>query len=149
MPGRQLLSLCGESNQRRTKEREENRSGGFLLSPWISSHLSTDRGTPPGAARRATRGGKFADATGASGGCLVQCCATQFPRRGHRLIHHTTPRENKPYATIAVSPRAQPGGVPRPAEKMMDSKGRRKTARKGCPSSFGAPLPTFAVRTHA
>ena len=44
------LCVCthGESNQRRTKEKEENRSGGFLLSPWISSHLSTDRGTPPG-----------------------------------------------------------------------------------------------------
>ena len=143
MPGRQLLSLCGESNQRRTKEREENRSGGFLLSPWISSHLSTDRGTPPG---RATRGGISAVATGASGGCLVQCCATQFPRRGHRLIHHATPRTNKPHATLAASPRATPGGVPRPAGKKEDSKGGRKPAMKGFSFPFGTPLVTFVVQ---
>ena len=81
-----------------------------------------------------------------SDGCLMQCCATQFPRREHRQNQRATLRASKTYATIAVSPRASPGGVPRPAEKMMDSKGRRKTARKGCPSSFGVPLVTFVTR---
>ena len=42
-----LLSLHDESRQRRAKEREENRSGGFLPSLWNLSHLSTDRASPP------------------------------------------------------------------------------------------------------
>ena len=48
MPGRHLLSLCGESRQRRTKERKDNRSERFSegnLLPFISleSLLSFDR----------------------------------------------------------------------------------------------------------
>ena len=45
--GGRLLSLHDESRQRRAKEREENRSGGFLLSLLNLPHLSTDRDSPP------------------------------------------------------------------------------------------------------
>ena len=43
-----------------------------------------------------------------SDGCLMQCCATQFPRREHRQNQRATLRASKTYATLAVSPRAPP-----------------------------------------
>ena len=69
----------------------------------------------------------------------------QSPRREHRQNQHATLRASKPYATFAVSPRAQPGGVPRPAGKKEDSKGGRKPAMKGFSSPFGTPLVTFVM----
>ena len=129
--GERLLSLCGESKQRRTKGKRETLSGCFPF-PF---------GNPFSFRRIADR------LRTASVRCLTFLKSLGSPRDVEVSISTAPTARGSRCVIVSVSPRAfMRGGEPRAVEGRGDFKGERETAPNGFPLSFDASLVTFVAK---